>query len=141
MWVSHLILQVVLPVHIMIGNIKVIIEVIVAAGRKREEESPTITVSIFPVMPGKTSAGQDIQVMNRMWSHEVRGGGRGRRRGTGAAYSAVVVVMTSVLPVSHDVLEGDVSLCAVVHAIRDHHHGDGGHGTAASAVTAAHQHT
>lgn len=55
--------------------------------------------------------------------------------------AAVVVVMTPAPPQRHQVLEADVGLRGVVDAVGDRHQGEGRHGAAAGAVTAAHHHT
>lgn len=91
-------------------------------------------------LTSKKTTGQDIQLIDPIWSHEVREGRRrwGWWRGGGAASPAMVVMMTSALPQRHYVLEADVRLRGVVDAVGDRHHGNRIDGAACGPVTATH---
>lgn len=65
-----------------------------------------------------------IQLIDAIRAHDVREGGRGTS-------STVVVVVAP--PQRHHVLEADVRLRGVVHAVWDGYHGNGGEGGAACA--------
>lgn len=81
-----------------------------------------------------------IQLIDPIWSHDVREGGWVRRwwRRGAASLAMVMMMMASAPPQSHDVLEADVRLCGVVHTVWDGHHGNRGERGAAGPVTAAH---
>lgn len=131
----------------MVGDVKVIVGVVVvkhAAGGKTDGESAPFrsTSTDLSCFSPEKETGQDLQLVDPIRSHEVREGGRGWRgwRWGGAAPPAVVVV-ASAPSQRHDVLEADVRLRGVVHAVRDRNHGDGVDGAAARPVAAAHQRT
>lgn len=137
--VSHLILQVVLSVHLMIGSIKIVIGVIVVkhtAGRRSTNR--TLNQGGFLDVPTSFISRQqlNIQLIDSIGSHQVREGrGRRRRRGRGRVSS---VVVTSAPPQHHNVLEADVCLCGVVHTVWDGHQGAGGNGSVAGPVSTVH---
>ncbi len=81
---SHLVLQIILPVHLVVGDVKVIVGVVVvkhAAGGKPDGESVLFTSNSidFSCFSPEKEAGQDLQLVDPIRSHEVREWGRGWR--------------------------------------------------------------
>lgn len=114
----HLILQVILPVHLLVGDIQVVIIILknTAADRETDRNQLSGLTGLVRGVP-LPKTGEDVQLIQPIWCHEV-----GRRRGRwwrGRVAALVVEVTSSALPHSYNVLEGDVSLRAAVNTVGD----------------------